>query len=1047
MSQDTMIRALPEWKEETTLTPFSGVQMLDFGFTIDEVKFRSARFVERTTRTMDANEERMLIPCSGDEEADDALLGALRQDDLEYSISKIRALEPFLEKWTPVPVLRIKPSVGADGRELYDDGPIAWARVLVKELRERGPDGMSHRVVLAMDTSCEAGQAPNAYLAPHMDDGEREFRFVSNPDDMAWFLRRRETDANGQSRDLQAWVNDCVKTQFHDFKQSQRPDRPFDPETLPYLFEHWARYLAFIRLLDDAVAFPKIRLLDTISVEPETREPRYRPVDVDLVLDIGNSRTCGILIETLPTSVRANLNNSYVLALRDLSDPLYRYRGAFESRVEFSNIRFGALRPPGRTRSFFWPSLVRAGPEAVRLTRDADGTETLSGISSPKRYLWDNAPMTQDWRFHFFKPSSAEPLPLIARAVQNELNENGDVLDQVRREEEKRLRERGVTSLTPAIRPRFSRSSIYGMLLTELIMHALVQINDPAQRETREESNLPRRLRRIILTLPSATPMQEQAIMRSRAEGALKLLYNTLRWTSDLAINTEMPEVIVEWDEASCTQMVYLYTEITQKFGGQIESFFNLMGRPRVCPPLNIQEERRKPTGRPEPSIRIGCIDIGGGTTDLMVTTFFSDSNKAITPRQDFREGFKVAGDDLVRHVISRIVLPQIAASLSDHGVGHADDLLRVLFGGDIGDADVKDRQRRRQFALRVLTPIGLKLLQASETLGLGEATAFLAGDALGWVEAPAPEPGAPETQEEGPPPRRSAAPQSVLDYLEAPVRERGGRDWSLADLEIVVERSKLDAVVQDKLQKALSDMCELVGALECDVLLLSGRPSQLPAVRDIVREAMVVPPSRLISMHDYKVGPWFPYRDPVTNRIGDPKTTAAVGGMLCTLAESRIANFTLFTREIVMNSTARYIGELEGDQVILKDKVLFSADDDRNKDGAVVDFYGPTYIGFRQLRHERWTTTDLYKLDFANAQAAKRPRPLRITLSRREVDNDPETVSEVLRAEAVKEAIVVSEIEDGAGGPAKPSDVALTLHTLGAESDYWLDTGVFTFS
>ncbi len=258
----------------------------------------------------------------------------------------------------------------------------------------------------------------------------------------------------------------------------------------------------------------------------------------------------------------------------------------------------------------------------MRLTRDADGTETTSGLSSPKRYLWDDAPMTQDWRFHFFTPSPAEPLPLVARAVQNELNEAGDVLEQVQQEEKNRLRERGRTSKVPAIRPRFSRSSVYGLLLAELILHALVQINDPAQRETRKQSSIPRRLRRIILTLPSATPMQEQAIMRSRAEGALKLLFNVLKWRSDLAINTETPEVVVEWDEASCTQLVYLYTEITQKFAGQIRNFFELVGKPRVCPPLKIQEDRRPMTGQPELSVRIACIDIGGGTTDLMVTTF-----------------------------------------------------------------------------------------------------------------------------------------------------------------------------------------------------------------------------------------------------------------------------------------------------------------------------------------------------------------------------------------------------------------------------------------
>ncbi len=236
---------------------------------------------------------------------------------------------------------------------------------------------------------------------------------------------------------------------------------------------------------------------------------------------------------------------------------------------------------------------------------------------------------------------------------------------------------------------------------------------------------------------------------------------------------------------------------------------------------------------------------------------------------------------------------------MTEQGIGHAGDLLRVLFGGDVGDTDVKDRQRRRQYALRVLTPIGLACLQRSEELGgASQSTAFSVGDVLGWAETPTTASTEStgygyETALEEEPPKDSTVPKSVLNYLEGPASERGGGDWSICDVEILVERSKMDAVIQNVLQKALSDMTEVIGHLDCDVLLMSGRPSRLPAVREIVRETMVVPPSRLISMHEYKVGSWFPYRDRITNRIGDPKSTAAVGGMLCTLAESRIADFT----------------------------------------------------------------------------------------------------------------------------------------------------------
>ena len=72
------------------------------------------------------------------------------------------------------------------------------------------------------------------------------------------------------------------------------------------------------------------------------------------------------------------------------------------------------------------------------------------------------------------------------------------------------------------------------------------------------------------------------------------------------------------------------------------------------------------------------------------------------------------------------------------------------------------------------------------------------------------------------------------------------------------------------------------------------------------------VTPDRIVPMHRYRVGSWYPFRDPMTNTIGDPKTTSAVGGLLCALSETQISNFKLYTSRFAMLSTARYIGEMD---------------------------------------------------------------------------------------------------------------------------------------
>jgi hypothetical protein len=1021
MKHATHLAQIADWRDEITLIPYSGTQMLDFGFQLDALEIKAARFIERVVGGTDEAEEWALVPLTGDAETDEQVEAEARADDDEYSVRPVAALEPFLSKWVPVPVLRVKNERGPGGEERFDPGPSAWARVRVVELEEPDPaTGHTHRVQLALDTALVEADQPLQYVAPSRSDAEknRDFRFVSDPARMDWFLRRLEPDSEGEMLDLQKWVSDWLDDLFMSYKRAERPGRKITHETLPHRFEHWARYLAFLRLIDHAVDVPKIRLANTVG----NREA-VTPVEVELVLDVGNSRTCGILIERFPGQTGLDLARSFPLEVRDLSRPEFHYSGLFESRVEFCEHRMGDERfasRSGRRNGFLWPSIVRMGPEALRLVAREEGTETASGLSSPKRYLWDDTPVQQDWRFHFH--DDPNNLPKSLRAAMRHLNEAGDVLEQIRADEAAKLRPRGKTPQTPAIRPRFARASLFGFMLAEIIAHALIQVNAPASRARRAQSELPRRLDRIIITLPTATTAQEQAIIRSKAKGALALVWQMLGLKDGESSISRMPELIVEWDEASCTQLVYLYSELTQKFDGRIDRFLSLKGRMRGG----------------QPSLRLACIDIGGGTTDLMVCTYKGEAGRVLHPEQNFREGFRVAGDELLQRVIATTILPGLQAQIEAAGGRFVGEKLRELFSGDTGGLDQQSVQKRRQFALRVLMPMAVAILKACETAAEFEPLTLAARDVLPLAEddeSGSSDPGLPET---------------LIAYIEDAAHALGATDFRLADLELTFSREDVDATAREVFQKVLSNMAEVIHHLGADVVLLTGRPSRLPAVRSIFEEMLVVPPHRLISMHEYKTGRWYPFRDPVTQRIGDPKSTVAVGGMLIALSESRIPNFKVTTGAFRMQSTARYIGEMDSSGQITKERVLFAdVDLDAKKSEsdmmASITMYTPVYLGSRQLPLERWTTTPLYRLDFATPSAEARA-PLRVTFERTEFDEDPEkeTSETVLRREAMREAFMVSELEDAEGTAMRNSEVKLKLHTLGFEDEYWIDTGLF---
>ena len=141
------------------------------------------------------------------------------------------------------------------------------------------------------------------------------------------------------------------------------------------------------RLAASALHLPPIKLVG------DAERPGRGAIEVDLVLDVGNSRTCGLLIEAAGRKLGVNLNDSY--ALRMISPILNACtHGPSRSRVEFAQAWFGKnhlSRLGGRADAFVWPTMTRVGPEATRLASRRRGTEGNTGMSSPKRYLWDEA--------------------------------------------------------------------------------------------------------------------------------------------------------------------------------------------------------------------------------------------------------------------------------------------------------------------------------------------------------------------------------------------------------------------------------------------------------------------------------------------------------------------------------------------------------------------------------------------------------------------------------------------------------------------------------
>ncbi|NKB62142.1 MAG: hypothetical protein GKR95_08400 [Gammaproteobacteria bacterium] len=163
----------------------------------------------------------------------------------------------------------------------------------------------------------------------------------------------------------------------------------------------------------------------------------------------------------------------------------------------------------------------------------------------------------------------------------------------------------------------FSKSSMFSFFVAELVLHAMNQINSVSYRNEKGSPDVPRKLGRIILTLPTASLLLEKQIMEHRCKSGVQLLWDVANWHPFIEEykHLEQPETIVQFDEASCSQVLYLYAEINRKYRRSIDDYFSTFGKKRPRPGESMDQSD---------SFRMASLDIGGGTIDLMIMTYYS---------------------------------------------------------------------------------------------------------------------------------------------------------------------------------------------------------------------------------------------------------------------------------------------------------------------------------------------------------------------------------------------------------------------------------------
>ena len=945
-------------ERKITLFAKTNIQFIDLDIIVDDELYNQTNpYLKSSYRIRDEEKYTChLVKKISGSLYKDLVTGEEISNVLSKSYSNEDALALFENLWFPLPILK---KCGVDN---FIKQPIAWARGYLSDITEKEVEGTlklsdgsrRYRLVIAFDTSVSDDSQDKI-------DDQLISREDLNNDELYGLCGSAGSYSSLEKFILDPRIRQWLFGIYVEKKKAEDPDKNL--EKIQCEAENSAAFIALYVNLVSLIAEQNI--VPDVSVKPVLSNDSAKKscIPVQLVLDIGNSRTCGVLIED------NKLENKDFLGLRNLNNPIHIYKEPFPSCIEIAKTSMVDL-PVNENifdvHVFAWTSMVRTGFEAEALASGKIGNEGNTGLSSPKRYLWDNDSAATEWRRNctmdrtkYMGPSSSNTATIAP--ISGLINDRFEAVFW------KVLSNDPEHDTEIVFSPKGSRRSMMTMLIIEILSHAVSQINSCSSRKNNELADEYRYLESIILTIPPAMPKQEIKIYAECVHQAIGILWKAMKWDCTKSEHNMMndetgrsnlwppiPEVRVDWDEAMCGQICYLYNEIAYNYNGNVKNFFNATSN-------------RHWSLKNDKAITLATIDIGGGTTDLVINRYEPEqvNGNTLIPIQMFKESFKIAGDDIVLQMIRQYVVPAIIDYVVNLGVERTEisRLLKEKLGGCSQD-NVLERSLKRQFTHQILYPVALEYLSRYERYNPLSPSD---NEAVSFKQII-------EQQE-----RRYGVSiaQDVFEYIEYDVNAKLDCErFHVKDVPIVFKLSELhnDFSLGQRLdicEKVFNYISEAINSYVCDIVIITGRPSRLPGVATCFKNFLNLPKDRIISFNQYHFDSWYPYIN-ANGRVEDPKTSAVVGAVLCNLVyRGTLSNFYLKVGNLKIKSCIKYLGQLDtAGEHLTNDKLFFDEpldfDDAKYKipDTKEIDLPpGTMTVGYRQLKQERWPAYPLYKL------------------------------------------------------------------------------------
>ncbi|MBR4964393.1 MAG: virulence factor SrfB [Alistipes sp.] len=904
---------------------------------------------------------------------------------------KHNTLDKFINVWLPAPYFYKRTA------KLFSFGSLNWARFKLVPKGNAGGKRL-YDVVLAFDTRTkyEADQYRECPIFPDQSATHMNFALC---DDEAMLMTYCSPNPNW------SYIDKYLMQLVHPDVQRVSQIRGQGVRRLSYI----ASYVYLVNYIAKQGLFPVVELFRDTNVQVK---------DIDMIVDIGNSRTTALLVED-----NTSFNQVPKLQLTDYTNLLVenssgntiirRHAEPFDMRLAFRKVSFGDFGI-NNSRQFVYSSFVRLGHEANELIHmsavDQNALETLSTYSSPKRYLWDYKPNKEEWRFLTLEGETSDSI-LKIDGLSEHLTSDG------------RIAYNGEGGITY----NYSRRTLMTFSFLEMLVQARTQINGYEHRVARGDRSMPRRIKRIIVTCPTAMSKVERESLINCAKDAVVLLSRfdnndnsaSIEIVPDFKSHKDSEE---SWyyDEATCAQLVYMYGEVGYKYKGSCSEFFNLYGK-------------REP-GQMQNSLTLASFDIGAGTSDLMISKYdyTKDTITRITPDPQFYDSYYFAGDDMLESLIKNVMFMSersaFRQNMRDVSFDEFQQRMKDFVGPDYHGQTIHDRIIRRDFNIQYSVPLMSHFLELVKNRTKDCVVRY--SDVF------------------------SECPPNVA--ILSAFEKRFG--FSLEQIEWEFNYDEVCDIISKAFEPLLKKVATIMFAHSCDIILLSGRPASLQPIREILLKYYCVSPNRLILLNNYFIGDWYPY-DNNTGYIVDAKPIVAIGAAVAHYASelSNLNNFIIVTNKLQedLKSTVNFI---EASREGLPITYCITPE---HSSGDMTVSSLPTNLNVRQLGIDSYPARSLYAMDFDHLKIAdmiikqgtddgleynssqlymlvnekidsyKKRMPFKVTIEREPDD---------------KEKLYITNIVDRFDNELPLGIIDLHIQSLGVNEEYWLDTGAFGF-